>query len=137
MGIDTLLGLIADGECRIENCYPRVVREEGNPKAVEIIQTLFEPADVRWRGFGVIPRSGLELKPEYREIDAVSHFGIPPLENTDSGACRCGEIIQGKVLPPECPLFGSGCTPERPSGPCMVSSEGACAAWFQYGGGGI
>jgi hydrogenase expression/formation protein HypD len=132
-GIEALLGLIAGGECRVVNAYSRVVREEGNPKAVEVIRTLFEPADSLWRGFGYIPASGMNLKAEYEGIDAEKRFGIPPPVNTDPGTCLCGSIIQGKALPPDCPLFGSGCNPDRPSGPCMVSSEGACAAWFQYG----
>lgn len=136
-GIEALLKLIAEGGCGIENRYARVVREEGNPKAEEVMRKLFEPADSLWRGFGEIPLSGMKMKPEYEDLDAAKRYAVPPLSNTDPGSCLCGSIIQGKKLPPDCPLFAGVCTPDRPFGPCMVSSEGACAAWFQYGGPGI
>lgn len=133
IGIEALLALIAGGNCGVENRYARVVRDGGNPKAREVMDTLLEPCDALWRGFGTIPGSGMSLRREYSGIDAVTRFGIPELENTDPGGCICGRIIQGKSIPGECRFFGGRCTPEQPLGPCMVSSEGACAAHLQYG----
>jgi hydrogenase expression/formation protein HypD len=133
LGIERLLALITERECAVENRYSRVVREGGNPKARDVMNTLLEPVDALWRGFGVIPGSGMGIRGEYSAVDARKRFSLPPLENTDPGGCICGRIIQGKALPTECVYFSVRCTPEKPLGPCMVSSEGACAAYFQYG----
>ena len=132
-GIEALLALLAGGECAVENRYARVVRDGGNRKARDVMNTLLEPEDSLWRGFGTIEASGMGVRKAYSGIDARVRFSIPPLRNTDPGGCLCGRIIQGKSVPPECRYFSNRCTPENPLGPCMVSSEGACAAYFQYG----
>jgi len=132
-GIAMLLDQIADGEARIAIQYRRAVRPEGNVKALEYLHRLFEPCDAEWRGLGLIPESGLRLREEYAAFDAERRFeinGPPPREHP---GCRCGEVLRGVVTPPECPLFAKVCTPEHAVGPCMVSSEGTCAAWYRYG----
>jgi hydrogenase expression/formation protein HypD len=132
-GISALLRQIASGERRVENAYTRAVRSGGNPKAREIMEQLLEPEDALWRGFGTIPASGLALREAFREADARLHFSLPPLYNAEPPGCVCAQVLQGRVLPTECSLFGKRCTPETPVGPCMVSSEGTCAASFRYG----
>jgi hydrogenase expression/formation protein HypD len=133
-GILALLRQLAAGTRRVENAYPRAVRSEGNPKAREVMAGLLEPADALWRGLGRIPGSGLELRPEFQDFDAARRFGLPPMWNHEPPGCGCAEVLQGLEEPESCPLFGRACTPESPVGPCMVSSEGACAAAFRYGG---
>lgn len=133
-GIAMLLEQIADGKASIEIQYRRAVRPEGNTKALEYLYRLFEPCDAEWRGLGFIPQSGLRLREEYASFDAERRFeikGPPPREHP---GCRCGDVLRGVVAPPECPLFARACTPEHAVGPCMVSSEGTCAAWYRYGG---
>ncbi len=115
-----------------QNCYPRVVREEGNPAAQKLIAEMMEPVDTEWRGLGVIPQSGLQLRTEYASYDARRHFQMPHIVGHPNPACRCGTVLQGKCLPTDCPLFGKLCTPLHPVGACMVSNEGACSAFFQY-----
>lgn len=116
------------------NCYPRVVRPEGNPSARKLIEEVMEPCDCEWRGLGVIPGSGLKLREEYKEQDARLKFALPELEGRPNPACRCGEVLQGKCRPSDCKVFGKGCTPLHPIGACMVSNEGTCSAYYQYGG---
>ena len=123
-----------DGRAEVENCYSRVVSREGNPRARAVIEMVFEPCDARWRGLGAIPGSGLALRSEFRDLDARIAFGLTPQDVPEPKGCRCGEILTGKVKPPQCPLFNTRCTPTRPVGPCMVSSEGTCAAYSKYGG---
>ena len=106
---------------------------DGNPKARRVIASLLEPADELWRGLGVIPQSGLTLKPEFSRLDAIARFDIPALKNIEAPGCVCAEVIQGLKAPTDCVLFGKSCTPEKPVGPCMVSSEGTCAAYYRYG----
>jgi hydrogenase expression/formation protein HypD len=132
-GILSVLKQVARGEQRVENAYTRAVRPEGNPKAREIMEQLLEPVDALWRGFGRIPASGLALGHDHRDADARLHFSLPPLYNAEPPGCLCAQVLQGRVLPTECTLFGKRCTPESPVGPCMVSSEGTCAASFRYG----
>lgn len=120
---------------RLENVYPAVVNETGNPVALELLERVFTVSDTPWRALGTIPRSGFELAPAYRRFDALERFGLTLGEDEDHPACKCGEVIQGKAEPVECPLFGGGCTPLTPIGPCMVSIEGTCAAWYKYGRG--
>jgi len=132
-GILAVLLQVERGEQRVENTYTRAVRAQGNPKAREIMNQVLEPADALWRGLGEIQASGLALKGDYREADAVLHFSLPTLYNLEPPGCACAQVLQGRLLPAECPLFGSSCTPEAPIGPCMVSSEGTCAASFRYG----
>ncbi len=115
------------------NCYPRVVRKEGNPAALRMIDEVMEPCDSRWRGLGVIPGSGLKLKEEYKEYDARVKYAVPQIQGQENPACRCGDVLQGKCRPSDCKVFGKGCTPQHPVGACMVSNEGTCSAYYQYG----
>jgi hydrogenase expression/formation protein HypD len=132
-GISAVLRQIVRGERKVENAYTRVVRPRGNPRAREIMSRLLEPADALWRGLGRIPASGLALNGDNGDRDARLHFSLPPLCNLEPPGCACARVLQGRVLPVECSLFGNPCTPETPVGPCMVSSEGTCAASFRYG----
>ena len=132
-GISAVLKQIARGQQRVENTYTRAVRSGGNPKAREIMEQLLEPVDALWRGFGRIQASGLVLNQAFRDADAQLQFSLPPLRNVEPPGCLCAQVLQGRVLPAECSLFGKRCTPETPVGPCMVSSEGTCAASFRYG----
>ena len=126
-----LLKQIADGEPRIENEYKRAVAPEGNPLAQKIINECFVPRRDLWRGLGAIDASGLALRDELAEFDAEKKFAVEYGEGMPS-PCRCGDVICGRIAPQECPMFGARCTPEDPVGPCMVSSEGACAAAYKY-----
>ena len=132
-GIEMLLRQIVVGRAEVEIQYSRGVRPEGNPLAREAMYRVFREADAGWRGLGVIPGSGLKLRPEYARFDAEAAFAVRPPPTKEHKGCICGEILRGVKTPPECPIFGSGCTPESPVGPCMVSSEGTCAGWYQYG----
>lgn len=133
-GLYMLLRQCREGRAEIEIQYIRAVREQGNRRALEIMGEVFEPVDVRWRGLGMIPASGLRLKQEFADMDASRAFDIHSEEKADPPGCLCGEMLQGLKIPPECRLFGNRCTPEDPVGPCMVSSEGSCAAYYKYGG---
>ena len=128
-----ILRQFKEGTNKVQNAYPRAVRPEGNPKARKIINTLLMPADELWRGLGMLPGSGLSLRPEYSSLNAKTHFGFKEEYNYEPPGCLCSEVLQGKLSPPKCPLFGKKCIPEEPVGPCMVSSEGACAAYYRYG----
>lgn len=112
--------------------YRRAVTMDGNPKALEIMNEVFEPADANWRGIGVIPGSGLKLRSTFKKFDASSKFNVTVEETLEEPDCICGTILQGLSSPNDCPLFGSKCRPESPVGACMVSSEGTCAAWYKY-----
>ena len=111
----------------------RVVKPEGNPRAQAVINRIFETEDTEWRGLGTIPKSGYRLRPEWAEFDAFARFGIPEMHAPEPEGCLCGEVLKGMALPRDCALFGRSCTPQNPVGPCMVSSEGSCAAEFKYG----
>ncbi|GMU21633.1 MAG: hydrogenase formation protein HypD [Phycisphaerae bacterium] len=132
-GILHLVSQIARREARLENVYPVAVSSLGNQPALKCLLDTFEPADAVWRAMGTIPSSGLTLRSAYRRFDAAQRFNLVVDEDYDPPGCRCGEVIQGKVEPADCPLFGRTCTPLEPVGPCMVSSEGTCAAWYKYG----
>jgi hydrogenase expression/formation protein HypD len=121
-------------EPRVENCYGRVVTKEGNVKARGIVAKVFEPVDSDWRGLGMIEKSGLGLRAEFSEFDVTKQLNIKIAPSAEPKGCRCGEILKGICQPADCPLFGKRCTPGDPVGPCMVSSEGTCAAWHRYGG---
>lgn len=124
----------AEGRCEVENQYTRVVRPEGNRLALEAIAEVMEVRDdFEWRGLGVLPRSGLRLREELAPWDAERLFALPGARVEDPQACRCGEVLTGQIKPWECGVLGTACTPERPLGTCMVSSEGACAAFYAYG----
>lgn len=116
------------------NCYPRVVTAEGNTAAQELIETVMEPCDTEWRGLGVIKNSGLKLRKEYSKFDARIRYNLPKITGRSNPLCRCGDVLKGMCKPSQCKLFGTGCTPLHPVGACMVSNEGACSAYYQYGG---
>ncbi len=122
---------VADGRAEVVNLYGRVVTEEGNRVAWGLVERYFEPADAEWRGLGTIPDSGLALRAEWAHRDA-SRLPVELPAPREPAGCRCGEVLRGVAGPPDCPLFGGACTPERPVGACMVSSEGTCAAWFRH-----
>ena len=119
------------------NAYPRVVRPEGTPAAVALMNKVMEPCDAEWRGLGTIPQSGLKLREEYAGYDARLRHGVPAIEGHANPACRCGDVLRGICKPSDCPLFGRVCTPQHPVGACMVSGEGACSAYYQYDGGNL
>ncbi len=121
------------GRVGVQNQYARAVRREGNPAARQLIQDVFEVGDRKWRGIGTIPQSGYRLRPEYAHYDAERRFAVDQLEVLESDECISGIILQGVKKPHECPAFGKTCTPEHPLGATMVSSEGACAAYYNYG----
>ena len=122
------------GEPFFVNAYPRVVRPDGSPDAVSLVNRFMEPCDSEWRGLGVIPGSGMKLRADYAAFDARLKFQMPEIHGKPNPACRCGEVLQGKCKPSDCPVFGKVCTPLHPVGACMVSGEGACSAFYQYGG---
>ncbi len=124
---------VATGDVKVENAYPRVVNWEGNPRAQKMVYEIFEPADMEWRGLGVIPESGLKIRDAYREFDAQVRLEIELPEVEEAKGCMCGQILKGINTPQHCPLYAKRCTPSNPIGPCMVSSEGTCAAYFKYG----
>lgn len=129
-----LLKQIKGGRAEVENQYARVVPREGNRRALEALFEVFEPRDYfEWRGLGSIAHSGMRLKQKYASFDAELKFSVPGLRIADPKACQCGEILKGVKKPWECKVFGTACTPETPIGSCMVSSEGACAAYYNFG----
>jgi hydrogenase expression/formation protein HypD len=136
---DLLAGLLMavrqleSGRHEVENGYARVVRSEGNPRAKAAVDRVFEVCDRPWRGLGVLRRGGLKLRPEYAAFDARRRFAVGLPVVAESTVCRSGEVLQGRLRPDQCPAFGIGCTPDRPLGAPMVSSEGACAAYWLAG----
>ena len=122
-----------EGKPFFMNCYPRVVTDEGSPAARKLAAEMTDAVDSEWRGIGIIPKSGLQLKPEYADYDARLKYDMPKIEGHANPACRCGSVLKGEITPEQCPVFGKGCTPEHPVGACMVSGEGACAAFYKYG----
>ncbi len=132
-GILMAVEQLEEGRAGVENQYVRSVRREGNRPAQELIRRVFRIVDRSWRGLGTLPRSGLALREEFAEYDAVRKFGLEGVRARESEECRAGEVLRGRLRPPDCPAFGSRCTPESPLGAPMVSSEGACAAYYGYG----
>ena len=132
IGISAAVKQLENGEYKMENAYKRVVREDGTPAARKLIFEAFEISDRMWRGIGTIPSSGYELKPEYKEYDANIKFKIDIAKANESELCIAGKVLKGIKKPYECPAFGKECTPENPLGAPMVSSEGACAAYYHY-----
>ncbi len=122
-----------EGKPFFVNAYPRVVTREGSVQAQRLVGEMMEPCDARWRGLGIIPGSGMRLRKEYERFDARRRFQTEPVAGRENPACRCGEVLQGKCKPSGCPCFGKSCTPGHPVGACMVSGEGACSAYYQYG----
>jgi hydrogenase expression/formation protein HypD len=132
--IQMILVQLREGRCEVENQYKRVVPFEGNQRALEVMAEVFElRPHFEWRGLGFISHSGLKLSAAYADFDAELRFSVPGIRVADPKACQCGEVLKGVIKPFECKVFGSACTPERPIGTCMVSSEGACAAYYNYG----
>ncbi len=124
---------LADGKAEVKSIYHAVVTKHGNAIAKKIVDEYFDVADGYWRGLGKIEKSTLRLKDKYSRFDAFKRFNAAEMPYDETSGCRCGEVLCGLIEPPQCRLFGQGCTPQSPVGPCMVSSEGSCAAWFKYG----
>jgi hydrogenase expression/formation protein HypD len=131
--VDMLVSQIENGEARVEIAYRRGVRPEGNRKALQVIEQVFETCAASWRGIGVVPDSGLKLRPKYQRFDAELAFAIQPGPTQEHKGCLCGDILRGVKTPADCKLFAKACTPENPVGPCMVSHEGSCSAYYLYG----
>ncbi|MGB2710335.1 MAG: hydrogenase formation protein HypD [Conexibacter sp.] len=132
--IELLLRQLREGRCEVENQYGRVVPYDGNPRALEAMAEVFAlRPHFEWRGLGFISQSGLRLADAYADFDAELRWDVPGIRVADPKACQCGEVLKGVIKPWECKVFGSACRPERPIGTCMVSSEGACAAYYNYG----
>jgi len=131
-GIRLTVGQLERGEHEVENAYGRVVLPEGNPAARALVEDVFQVTDRGWRGIGVIPDSGWRLAEKYREFDAEYRFDVTDIDTQESSVCRSGEVLQGLIKPHECAAFGKECTPRNPLGATMVSSEGACAAYYLY-----
>jgi hydrogenase expression/formation protein HypD len=133
-GVYMIIKQINEGRCEVENQYTRIVRDDGNPKALEVIREVFKlRPHFEWRGLGFISLSALAIREEYAKFDAELRFEVPGVRVADPKACQCGEVLKGVLKPWECKVFGTACTPETPIGTCMVSSEGACAAYYNFG----
>jgi hydrogenase expression/formation protein HypD len=130
--IHRLLRQVCEKKPAVEIEYARVATREGNPVALKLMETVFEECDSEWRGLGVIPASGLRIQDRYSGFDSEKRFSVNVEPAREAAGCRCGEVMQGIIQPPDCALFGTTCTPENPVGSCMVSSEGTCAAWYKY-----
>ena len=136
--VDLLLGVLAvvrqlqSGRAEVENTYRRVARDEGNPTARALLERVFEPCDQAWRGLGLLPRSGLRLRSTFESFDAARRFPFVGTPGVEDPACQAGLVLQGRLRPTDCPEFGRRCTPDTPLGATMVSSEGACAAYWRY-----
>jgi len=133
LAVEMLVEQIESEKPEIAIAYRRSVRPEGNPAAIKLMEQVFAVADAAWRGIGRVPGSGLSLRPEYERYDAERNFEINPGPAVEPKGCICGAILRGVSTPPECKLFRRVCTPQNPVGPCMVSSEGSCATYYQYG----
>jgi hydrogenase expression/formation protein HypD len=131
-GILKIVQLLESGENRVENQYSRVVKPEGNKPARELLSKVFSVTDRKWRGIGSIPNSGWRLSDEYSDYDAENRFDVSHIHAEEPEECMSGQVLQGILSPPDCPEFGKTCTPEHPLGATMVSSEGACAAYYRY-----
>lgn len=132
-GLAEICRQLSEGKSELKSMYPAVVTEKGNTAAQKVIGECFEPVDGYWRGLGKIEKSTLKLRNNYAQLDAFERFAISEAPTEERAGCRCGEVLCGLIDPPQCGLFGQSCTPQKPIGPCMVSSEGSCAAWFKYG----
>jgi hydrogenase expression/formation protein HypD len=132
-GLGEICRQLTKGKAELKSIYSAVVTKQGNTTAQKIIDECFETADGYWRGLGKIEKSTLKLKDKYSQFDAFRRFNVTETPVEDRSGCRCGEVLCGLIEPPECGLFAKNCSPQVPIGPCMVSSEGACAAWFKYG----
>jgi len=133
--VSMLLAQMDEDRSSLEIQYRRAVTMDGNRSAQRVVSEVFAECDSEWRGLGVIPASGLKVREKYADLDAEQRLGIRVGSGSVAAGCRCGDVLRGSITPPECDLFGRSCTPARPVGPCMVSSEGTCAAYARYGGG--
>lgn len=133
-GLQGILGQLVRGEAKVVNQYARVVTAAGNARAQALLAQYLEPVDAAWRGIGVLPGSGWGLKQAYARYDAARRYGVTVATGGENPACACGDVLKGKIRPPQCRLFATACQPGHPVGPCMVSAEGACAAYFKYAG---
>jgi len=131
--IEILLRQLAEGRAEVESEYARAVKPGGNARAQALLSQVFTPTDARWRGLGEIPQSGLAIASDFADFDAARRFRVDLPTTKEPQGCRCGDVLRGLIDPPECPLFGSACTPAIPVGSCMVSTEGACQARYRYG----
>ena len=131
-GILMIIEQIREGKAKVENQYKRVVRSQGNKKALSLMKEVFLVKDSEWRGLGVLPRSGLVLSKKYSMFDAERTIPLRKIKTTPDGKCICGSVLKGIKVPSDCTLFAKKCTPEHPVGPCMVSSEGTCSAYYKY-----
>ena len=130
-----VLKQIKDGRAEIENQYARIVPDDGNDRALEAVSKVYELREFfEWRGLGSIDHSGVRIREAYALYDAERKFAMPNIKIADPKSCQCGEVLKGVIKPWQCKVFGTACTPETPLGALMVSSEGACAAYYQYGG---
>ena len=133
LAILSILEQIKEDKATVANAYARVVKAEGNLRAQAVMNEMLETKNAYWRGLGLIPKSGLKLKKKYAAFDAETKYDLRIKAGSDDlPGCRCGEVLQGKASPPECPLFAKTCNPDSPYGPCMVSFEGACLAYYKY-----
>jgi len=132
--VSMILDMIESNESEVRIQYEHVVKPEGNIKAMKMMYEYFNIYDIGWRGLGIIEKSGLKIKEEYSAIDALCRYDIEIEEEDEPEGCLCGDVLAGRAIPPDCSLFGGLCTPSKPVGPCMVSSEGSCAAYYKYGG---
>ncbi len=132
--IRRLVEQVENGRPQLDNAYPRAVSDTGNAKARAVLDQVFEPVDANWRGIGIIPASGLAIRDSLAQFDALRQVPVEVAEAREPAGCGCGEILTGAKIPPECKLYRKACTPENPVGPCMVSSEGTCAAYYRYHG---
>jgi hydrogenase expression/formation protein HypD len=131
-GVLSLIDLIEKKDIKITNEYKTVVKENGNPHALKIIDTVFERCSEVWRGLGELPGSGLRIREKFSMYDAKKKFPAAPPPVKEHAGCRCGDLLRGIIIPPECPMFDKVCSPENAIGPCMVSSEGPCSAYYKY-----
>jgi hydrogenase expression/formation protein HypD len=134
LGVEAILNQVSKGETRVDNVYRRAVQAAANPQAQKLLQEVFVAGDAEWRGLGLIPGSGVEIREAFSRFDARGRYAellnrVPP---APPSACRCGEVLRGVLAPKDCPLFDKACSPSQPLGPCMVSNEGACAAVYRY-----
>ncbi|MBA7508041.1 Hydrogenase maturation factor HypD [subsurface metagenome] len=131
--IAKLVEQIEHNQPKVEIAYRRGVKPRGNEKALQLMKEVFDTSKANWRGIGIVPQSGLKVNSKYHHFDADSVFKVSLQPVREPEGCRCGDILRGVATPPQCKLFGTACTPQKPVGPCMVSGEGACAAYYQYG----
>jgi hydrogenase expression/formation protein HypD len=131
-GLRKVIHQLEEGRHEVENAYPRAVKETGNRPARDMLQLVFETTDRSWRGIGEIPQSGWKLKPEFASFDAARRFSVEEIKTVENSLCRSGEVLKGSLKPHQCPAFGKECTPRTPLGATMVSSEGACAAYYLH-----